>query len=391
MQLRDVLRQIESWYPPATAHSWDKVGLTVGDPTADVRTVLLAVDPAPAVVDEALAMDADLVVTHHPLLLRGVNSVAATGPKGRTVHRLIQGGCALYTAHTNADVAPGGVNEAMAQALGLTDTTLLDVDDPAPGDRPDKLVVLVPVPDAERVREAMADAGAGSIGEYDRASFSSTGQGRFRPSAEADPHIGRAGVTETVEEVRIEVLVRRRDRTAVIAALLGAHPYEEVAYDLYELVQLPWRADRGIGRVGELRTPLTLRDFTAHVAAALPATQRGVAAGGDPDRMIRTVALCSGAGDSLLDVARRTGADAYVTSDLRHHVASEFLEHPGAPALLDVSHWAAEWTWLPVLADRLTARLGDLDVRVSTVVTDPWTVHAASPSHPAARPHQEHS
>ena len=388
MQLREVLTLLESWYPPATAHSWDKVGLTVGDPDADVRRVLLAVDPAPAVIDEALAMDADLIVTHHPLLLRGVNSVAATSPKGRSVHRLIAGGCALYTAHTNADVAPGGVNEAMAAALGLVDTVLLDPDDPLPAERPDKLVVFVPATHAEAVREAMADAGAGAIGEYDRASFSGAGEGRFRPSASAKPAIGQSGAVETVEEVRIEVLVPRRVRTAVVMAMHAAHPYEEIAYDLYELVQLPWRAERGIGRVGELRTPMSLRDFTAHVAAALPPTARGVAGGGDPDRTIRTVALCSGAGDSLLDVARRTNADAYVTSDLRHHVASEFLEHPGAPALVDVAHWAAEWTWLPVLADRLADSVGDLDITVSTVVTDPWTVHAASPGSPHTDPQE---
>ncbi|MQY08221.1 Nif3-like dinuclear metal center hexameric protein [Actinomadura macrotermitis] len=266
MRLSQVIAVLEALYPPAWAESWDAVGLACGDPGQEVRRVLFAVDPLAAVVDEALDWDADLIVTHHPLLLRGVTSVAATTPKGRTVHRLIGAGTALYTAHTNADVADPGVSDALARAVGLT--------------------------------------------------------GKLRPLAPAGDDSGR-----------------------------------------------------GLGRVGELPEPLTLREFTARAAAGLPATAWGVRAAGDPDRQVATVAVCGGAGDSLLDTARAAGVDVYLTADLRHHPASEFAEHDG-PALVDAAHWATEWPWLADAERRLLAgATGTLETRVSTLVTDAWRLH----------------
>jgi dinuclear metal center YbgI/SA1388 family protein len=366
--LREVVDLVHGWYPPHTADAWDAVGLVSGDPANDqVRKVMLAVDPAPAVAREAAEWGADLLVVHHPLFLKGVHGVAATTPKGRTLHTLTRAGCALLTAHTNADQAVGGVSEAMAAALGLTGTEPLV---PAPSAARDKLVVFVPAAAADRVRSALAEAGAGRIGDYDQASFSSVGEGRFRPLDGAAPTVGEVGRPEVVDEVRVEVVLPRRLRGAVVAAALAAHPYEEPAYDVVELGD-PGRSATGTGRIGDVE-PMTLRDLAARVAAALPATAQGVRVAGDPDRVVRRVALCGGAGDFLLDAVRETDADVYVTSDLRHHPASEFREHDG-PALVDVAHWAAEWTWLPVLRERLAAALGDtVEIRVSTLVTDPW-------------------
>jgi dinuclear metal center YbgI/SA1388 family protein len=366
--LAEVVDLIHGWYPPATADSWDAVGLVAGDPAADqVERVLLAVDPAPAVAREAADWDADLLVTHHPLFLKGVHGVAATTPKGRTLQTLTRSGCALLTAHTNADQAVGGVSDAMAHALGLTGVAPLL---PAPGEPHDKVIVFVPDADADRVRAALAGAGAGRIGDYDQASFSSAGVGRFRPLAGADPAIGEVGRPEIVEEQRVEVLAPRSRRREVVAALLAAHPYEEPAYDVVELAD-PGGSPAGTGRIGDVE-PMTLHAFAERVAAALPGTAQGVRVAGEPDRVVRRVALCGGAGDFLLDAVRATDADVYVTSDLRHHPASEFREHDG-PALVDVAHWAAEWTWLPVLRDALAATLGDtVEIRVSTLVTDPW-------------------
>ncbi len=366
--LGDVVDLIHGWYPPATADDWDAVGLVSGDPAADrVSRVLLAVDPAPAVAGEAAEWDADLLVTHHPLFLKGVHGVATTTPKGRTLHTLTRAGCALLTAHTNADQAAGGVSEAMGHALGLTGLSPLVA---AAGEPRDKVVVFVPGAHADRLRAALADAGAGRIGDYDQASFSSTGEGRFRPLAGAAPAIGEVGRAEVVEEQRIEVLAPRSRRHDVVAALLAAHPYEEPAYDVLELAD-PRGSTTGTGRIGDVE-PMTLHAFAERVAAALPGTTQGVRVAGDPDRVVRRVALCGGAGDFLLDAVRATDADVYVTSDLRHHPASEFREHDG-PALVDVAHWAAEWTWLPVLREALAAALGDtVEIRVSTLVTDPW-------------------
>ncbi len=366
-RLGDVVDLLHGWYPPATADSWDAVGLVAGDPDADVSKVMFAVDPTLEVAREAVEWGADLLVVHHPLFLSPVHGVAATTPKGRTLHALTTGGCALLTAHTNADQAQGGVSEAMAAALGLTGITPLL---PAPGEPMDKLTVYVPVDAADAVREALAGAGAGRIGDYDHASFSTPGDGRFRPLEGASPTIGAVGRAERVEEERVEVVLLRPLRASVVRALVAAHPYEEPAYDVVELAD-PGSGAVGTGRIGTVE-PTTLRAFAEAVAAALPATAHGVRVAGDPDRVVRRVALCGGAGDFLLETVGRTDADVYVTSDLRHHRAGEFVEHDG-PALVDVAHWAAEWTWLPVVSARVAAALGaTVETRVSTINTDPW-------------------
>jgi dinuclear metal center YbgI/SA1388 family protein len=372
--LKDVVDLVHGWYPPATADAWDAVGLVAGDPEAPVSKVLCAVDPTVEVAQEAAEWGADLLLVHHPLFLTPVHGVAATTPKGRTVHTLLGAGCALLTAHTNADQAVGGVSEAMASALGLTDVGPLL---PAPTAPTDKLTVYVPLPDAARVRDALAEAGAGRIGDYDHASFSTPGEGRFRPLAGASPAIGEVGRVEVVDEVRVEALLPRRLRAEVITALLAVHPYEEPAYDVVEIAD-PGRAATGTGRIGSV-VPTTLREFAASVAGSLPETAHGVRVAGDPDRRVRRVALCGGAGDFLLDTVLASDADVYVTSDLRHHRAAEFLEHDG-PALVDVAHWAAEWTWLPVVSARLAEALGDtVETRVSTLNTDPWNFRTEEP------------
>ncbi len=369
--LSDAVDLLHSWYPPGTAESWDAVGLVWGDPSAAVRRVMFAVDPAPEVAEEAVAWGADLLVVHHPLFLKPVHGFAPTTPKGRTLTTLAGAGCALLTAHTNADQAVGGVSEAMATALGLTDQAPLL---PAPADPLDKVVTFVPTADAGAVRSALAAAGAGRIGDYDHASFSSAGEGRFRPLAGAHPTIGEVGRIEVVDEVRVEVVAPRARRTEVVRALLAVHPYEEPAYDVVELAD-PGASVTGTGRIGEV-AETTLAGFAALVAERLPETAHGVRVSGDPDRPVRRVALCGGAGDFLLDAVRRTDADVYVTSDLRHHPAAEFREHDG-PALVDVAHWAAEWTWLPVVARRLAESWSDtVETRVSTRCTDPWTFRA---------------
>lgn len=365
--LAEVVDLLHGWYPPATADSWDAVGLTAGDPADVVRRVMFAVDPTLEVAREAVEWGADLLVTHHPLFLSGVHGVAATTPKGRTLHTLTAGGCALLTAHTNADQASGGVSEALALALGLTDLAPIL---PAPAAPLDKVVVHVPAEHADRVRTALTDAGAGTIGDYDSCTFTSAGEGRFRPLEGATPTIGAVGRLEVVPEVRVEAVVPRARRTAVVRALLAAHPYEEPAFDLVETAD-PGLAATGTGRTGSV-APTTLRGFAEHVASVLPATAHGVRVSGDPDRPVRRVAVCGGAGDFLLDRLAGADVDVYVTSDLRHHRAGEFREHDG-PALVDVAHWAAEWTWLPVVQARLADAMGDrVGTRVSTRSTDPW-------------------
>jgi dinuclear metal center YbgI/SA1388 family protein len=387
MLLAEFVRLLDSWYDPRWAEPWDQVGLVCGDPEQEVRRVVFAVDPVAPVVDEAVDRGADLLVVHHPLLLTPVSSMAATTAKGTVLHRLVRHGIALLTAHTNADVPVDGVNDAMARALGLEGVRVLE---PTDGGGMDKLVVFAPVDAADRVRTAITGAGAGAIGAYDSASFTSTGEGRFRPLEGAEPAVGSVGEVEVVPEVRIEVVCPRPLRRTVVEALRVAHPYEEPAFDLVELTDVPGgpvtgpvtgpatgpapAATRGHGRVGTLPEAVTLRAFAEQVAGAFPPTAHGVRVAGD--RAVRTVAVGAGSGESLLVQARRSGADVFVTSDLKHHRASEFLEE-GGPALVDVAHWAAEWSWLPVVAWKVqeaVAAAGDtVDVHVSTTVTDPWT------------------
>ncbi|WP_199849479.1 Nif3-like dinuclear metal center hexameric protein [Blastococcus sp. Marseille-P5729] len=371
MRLADVIAVLDELYPPALAESWDSVGLISGDPDQPVRHVHLALDPTAQTVAEAIASGADLLLTHHPLLLRGASQIPSTTSKGQILRAAIKNDLALFNAHTNADRARDGVNDALADAVGLRDTTPLV---PANELRLEKIVTFVPHDDASKVIDALADAGAGAIGDYSRCAFLGTGVGTFTPGEAANPAIGERGRAEEVPETRVEMVLEPRRRTAVIEALRAAHPYEEPAFDLLAMVPLP--TDQGLGRVGELATPMTLRTFTAHLAGALPAAPVGIRAAGDPDREIRRVAVLGGSGDSHLADAARARVDAYVTADLRHHPASEHLAD-GGPALVDAGHWATESTWLPLVARILTERLGpDLQTSVSEICTDPWTVRA---------------
>ncbi|MGH3795743.1 MAG: Nif3-like dinuclear metal center hexameric protein [Pseudonocardiaceae bacterium] len=269
--VRDVVTALEAAYPPALAESWDAVGLVCGDPAEPVRRVLVAVDPVAVIIDEALQQDAQLLVTHHPLLLRGVHGVPADDPKGALVHRLVRAGVGLFCAHTNADAADPGVSDALADVLGL------------------------------------------------------------RVTGPLSPRL----------------------------------------HDL---------AAAGLGRIGELADAEPLRAFTSRVREALPATAWGVRAAGDPERLVRIVAVCGGAGDSLLDAAASAGVDVFVTADLRHHPVSEHLA-AGGPALVDVAHWASEHPWCAQAASVVSAALGGtVDVRVSQRRTDPWTIGPAETS-----------
>ncbi|KAD4007213.1 Nif3-like dinuclear metal center hexameric protein [Arthrobacter yangruifuii] len=269
--LGDVLLAAEELWPESLAEDWDAPGLVAGRADREVRRILFAVDPTREVIDEALDWGADLLITHHPLLLKPVNSVAATTFKGDAVHRLIEGGCALLTVHTNGDSAVGGVSDVLADAFGLGNVTPL-------------------------VRAA-------------------------------------AGLPE-----------------------------------------------EGIGRVGDLPEALTLADFAERVFGLLPAVAGGVRVAGDAAGLIRRVAVCGGAGDSLFDAVRAERADVYVTADLRHHPASELRERAhtgnGRPYLIDVSHFGSEWLWLGPAAGALGNVLTDqgftAELRVSSVNSDPW-------------------
>ncbi|MEP7019937.1 MAG: Nif3-like dinuclear metal center hexameric protein, partial [Pseudonocardiales bacterium] len=371
-RLADLIAVLDGWFDPSWAESWDAVGLVCGDPSEPVERVLLAVDAVPSTVAQALSTRSQLLLTHHPLLLTPVHGVPADDPKGGLVHQMIRGGVAHFVAHTNADVAYPGVSDALADRIGLSALRPLEPQSDEPFD---KLVVFVPTPDALRLIDALAAAGAGAVGDYDRCAWSTEGVGTFRPQAGAQPTIGQVGAIEQVVETRVEMVVPLRRRRAVIEALRASHPYEEPAFDLLAGSPVPGR--RGAGRIGELAQALPLREFVAHAAAVLPATAWGVRAAGDPERRVRTVAVCGGSGGSLAEQARRAGADAFLTADLKHHPVLEAVTERGGDgmALIDAAHWATEAPWLDAVAARMAESFGTtVELRVSRRVTDPWTL-----------------
>jgi dinuclear metal center YbgI/SA1388 family protein len=371
--LAQVVAAMDRLYDPGRAEEWDAVGLVCGDPDARVDRVLFAVDPVDVVAAQAERLGVQLVISHHPLFLRGTTGVPATTPKGRLVHRLIGSGIGLFVAHTNADVAVSGVSEALAAALGVSPGVARPVL-PTAGTGLDKLVTFVPAEQVDRVLDALSEVGAGVIGAYQRCAYRSPGRGTFLAGEDTSPTLGQPGRVELVDEERVEMVVPRRLRASAVRALLQVHPYEEPAFDVYELADVP--ADIGLGRVGDLSVATTLAEFVRVAAAALPSTSWGIRARGDPDSRVRRIAVCGGAGDGLFDAVCAVGADVYVTADLRHHPASEADDRL---ALVDAAHWATEWPWLPVAADRLRAELtragATVETVVSQIVTDPWTIH----------------
>ncbi len=374
VKLADVVAVLDAAYPPRLAESWDSVGLVCGDPSDRVRKVMYTVDATADVVEEALEWGADLLVAHHPLLLRGVDTVAANTPKGALIHRLVKAGCALFTAHTNADSADPGVSDALAAVLGVAVSRPIE---PIDASAVDKWVVLVPKTYSSAVRSALFGAGAGAIGNYRESSWTVEGIGQFRPEVGAEPAIGAVGSLAQVTEDRIEVVAPASVRQTVLAALTAVHPYEEPAFDIFEEVRLP--TSTGLGRIGTLASPTTLREFSERVRLALPDTAWGVRTAGDPDTVVRTVALCGGAGDSFLDAVRALGVDVYLTSDLRHHPVDEHLR-AGGPAVIDVAHWASEYPWCEQarsIVDAAFAETAGWGSRVSGTRTDPWTLGAA--------------
>ena len=369
--VQTVVDALEAAYPPALAESWDQVGLICGDPDANVTKVAFALDCTQEVAERAVAAGAQLLVVHHPLLLRGVHSVAANTPKGKVIHTLLAGGCALFAAHTNADSARPGVSDKLAELVGITPGRPIK---PVTLDATDRWGVHVPPSAAADLKRALFDAGAGAIGDYRECAFSFEGTGEFTPVEGANPTDGAVGAHYTADEIRIEFVARAADRRRIVEKLHEVHPYEEPAFDVVQMADTSdLETATGLGRIGELEEPMTLREFTQQVANALPETAWGVRAAGDPDQIVRRVAVSSGSGDSFLADVAKLGVDVYVTSDLRHHPVDEHLR-AGGPAVIDTAHWASEFPWTEQ-AESIVAPLS-VDTEILHIRTDPWTISA---------------
>ncbi len=364
----DWVALIHERYPPSEAEEWDNVGLQVGDPAWTIERVLVALDVTSAVVAEAADGPPTLVVAHHPLLFRPLTRLTPDTAGGRIALAAAHAGVAVLAAHTNLDVADDGTSDPIMRALGIEQSEPLTATAPRAGEV--KLVTFVPPDHVDPVLDALSAAGAGVIGEYERCSFRVRGTGTFRPRPHASPYAGEVGVDNAENEDRLEIVMPRRRLAAVVRALLAAHPYEEVAYDVYPLVAA---APRGLGRVGELPQERTLKEVADALRERLPAPHLRYA--GPPGRPIRRIAAVGGAGDSLIPAARVAGADVLVTGDLRHHVTLDALET--GLALIDAGHHATEVAVIPAWVETLrqAGRERELEAAVvaSQVSTVPWT------------------
>ncbi len=357
-------------YPPSQAAEWDNPGLQVGDPDWPVERVLVTLDVTSGVLAEAADGRPTLVIAHHPLLFRPLRALTPSTASGRLALAAASARTAVAAAHTNLDVTSdgAGTSDPVATVLGLEEVRPL-TDQLGESDRV-KLVTFVPPEAVENVLDAVSAAGAGRIGDYERCSFRVEGTGTFRPLAGSDPYSGDGIGQDTQEhELRLEVEVPRAAVGAVVTALLSAHPYEEVAYDLVPLLA---GATVGFGRVGRLPSPRTLRQVADTIRAELPAPHLRFA--GDPERRVETVAIVGGAGDGLLGAAQASGADVYVTGDLRHHVTLDALEE--GLALIDAGHHATEVAAMPAFRAHLEAsgrgRGLTAPVVASRIPTVPW-------------------
>ncbi len=329
--VEDIQRALGAWAPPDVAWDHDNVGLQYGDPTMRVRGILVSLDPTETSVLEAAARGANLLVTHHPLLLRPVRAVTPASAAGRCLEILVRRHIALFAAHTNLDFARNGTSFALASALGLQEVAFLERSHRV--DR--KIVTFVPAEYADRVATAMAGAGAGVIGSYDHCSFRVAGTGTFRGNEASSPAIGRKGKFEQVQEVRLEMIAPQWAVDGVLQAMRRAHPYEEVAFDVLPLENLS--NNFGMGVVGLLPRATQLSRFLIRVKQTL--ASGALRWCGSPRAIVRRIAVCGGSGGELLESAIRSGADVFLSADLKYHA---FQEAAGRIALVDAGHYETE-------------------------------------------------
>ena len=368
-RVAELVGLLNSLYPPALAEDWDNVGLQIGDPAAAVERILVCLDAEELAIKEAERLDAQLVISHHPLIYKPLRRLSPVDEVGRTLFRAIRSDIAVFSAHTNLDRAADGLNDWLAARLGLERCQPLEK--PQSGEF-FKLVVFVPGGHETELMDALFAAGAGQVGEYDRCSFRSEGTGSFRGREGTDPFIGQPGKHEEAEEFRLETIVPVARLAKVVARMLKAHPYEEIAYDLIPLANT--RTDIGLGRIGRLNEEISLQQFADQVRKQLAVpTVRLV---GEPARIISKIAVCGGSGTSLLSEALRQGADCLVTGDVKYHDAQRARAE--GLALIDAGHFSTERFMVEELSKRLKLALAERQLPVEviemTVEQDPFIV-----------------
>ncbi|GAA5415531.1 GTP cyclohydrolase 1 type 2 homolog [Paraliobacillus ryukyuensis] len=326
---KDIIQMLEYWAPKELAYDWDNVGLQLGTLNKEVKKVMISLDVLENVADEAIANDIDLIIAHHPLLFKATKQINVDQPKGKTIAKLLKHDITVYAAHTNLDIAFGGVNDMLTKQLDITNTDVLV---PSGEEAYLKLVVYVPTEKVDEVKQVLGDNGAGHLGNYSHCTFEQKGTGSFTPQGDATPYIGTIGKEEQVNEVKLETIIPSTAKDFFVRTLLDVHPYEEPAYDLIPLANEGKTI--GVGRIGTIREERTLREFCEDVKEKLdvPAL-RSI---GDLNKKIKKVAVLGGSGQGYIAQAKRLGADVYLTGDLTFHDAQEAWEM--GLAVIDPGH-----------------------------------------------------
>lgn len=354
MKAREIYQKINEFAPFKTAESYDNVGLLAGDPNVEVKKALIALDCTDEVIEEAITTGAQLIITHHPIIFNPLKTVLY----GSVVYKIIRAGLTVICAHTNLDMAKGGVNDALAKVLELCNVDDFDI---TQRKNYNKIVVFVPQGHQKAVCDAMYNKGAGSIGNYCNCSFTSEGIGHFQPTEGANPFIGEIGVVEDPKEVKVEVVCPKDKTYAVVKAMIEAHPYETPAFDVFENQGIT--DVLSIGRVGELAHPMTAQQLAQFAKEKLGCKRVGFV--NTQDKLIKKVAICSGSGGSLLDLALQKGVDAYITADLKHNLWIDAKRMN--IALMDCGHYHTERVILPVLKEILSSRCSSVIFEVTKV------------------------
>jgi dinuclear metal center YbgI/SA1388 family protein len=360
--IHEIIHEIEAFAPLELQESWDNCGLLVGDTSVEAKGMLATIDVTEAVVDEAIAHGCNLIVAHHPLIFGGLKHITPKTDVERVVIKALKNDVAIYAAHTNMDVATHGVSWRMSQKLGLINPKPLVLQKSTLK----KMVVFVPADYAEAVRNALFQAGAGHIGNYDSCSFNGNGTGTFRGNENTNPYVGTPGELHREEEVRIETVVPAHKQRAVVAALLQAHPYEEVAYDIYSLENK--NPQIGLGVIAKTQSPVPFEDFLQFVKTTFRCS--AIRHTAPVSSTVGTVALCGGAGSSFLSAAKAARADLFITGDFKYH---QFFETENQIAIADIGHYESEQFTKELFYEIVTKKFSKFAVRLSAVETNPIT------------------
>jgi len=361
MKLRKITQLLTEIAPLSLQESYDNAGLIVGKNNWDISGILVCLDATEEVIDEAIEANCNLIVAHHPIVFKGLKQFNGKNYVERAIIKAIKNDIAIYAIHTNLDnVLHMGVNDKIAQRLNLKNVQILK----KRSSDLLKLSTFVPKAELKQVREAVFDAGAGNIGNYDKCSFTSAGTGTFRAGNDANPHVGEKGTMHMEAESKLEVVLPKHKQISVVNALIKAHPYEEVAYDLYELHNL---SDiTGAGIVGEFDEAMSIDEFLAHVKSSMDASV--VKYTGTQRAKIKRVAVCGGSGSFLINAARSSGADAYITSDIKYH---EFFDGENDLMICDIGHYESEQFTIELLGDFLSEKIPNFAVIFTKTVTNP--------------------